>query len=72
MIVGRLLAALVAIVTARRTFAQIVATTPGPNETYLADSTCKIAWDVDASGTWTNMSIGEFSSFIRHQCIKID
>lgn len=42
-------------------FAQVVPTTPGPNETYIADSNCTVAWNPDTGGTWTNMSIGRLS-----------
>lgn len=62
---SRILAALVAIVATRRAFAQIVATGPGPNETYLAGSPCNITWNIDTSGTWNNMSIGEYYIFHR-------
>ena len=42
-------------------FAQVVPTTPGPNETYIADSNCTVAWNPDTGGTWTNMSFGRVS-----------
>lgn len=41
------------------TWGQVMPTTPGPNETYTAGSLCSVAWDLGASGTWKNMTIGE-------------
>lgn len=41
----------------RSVFSQIKPTTPGPNETYTAGSSCKIAWIPDFSGSWRNFSI---------------
>ncbi|EJD00990.1 uncharacterized protein FOMMEDRAFT_29778 [Fomitiporia mediterranea MF3/22] len=48
---------LLIIITARRAFAQLKPTTPGPNETYTAGSSCNISWAVDTSGTWKNVTI---------------
>lgn len=59
MALNYLLYALVAIVTTRRTLAQLQPTTPGPNETYTAGSPCNIAWNVDKSGEWTNVTVGK-------------
>lgn len=43
----------------RFSFAQVVPTTPGPNEIYTANSNCTIAWEPDSTGTWKNMTIGK-------------
>ncbi|THG99320.1 hypothetical protein EW026_g3018 [Hermanssonia centrifuga] len=40
-----------------RVLADFTPTTPGPGETYNAGSNCTITWDVDNSGTWTNITI---------------
>lgn len=41
--------------------AQLVPTTPGPNETYAVGSACTIAWKPDISGRWKNVSIGRYA-----------
>lgn len=38
--------------------ADLTPTAPGPGQTFDAGSACTIQWDVDQSGTWTNVTIG--------------
>lgn len=54
------LSILVSIAITQAVLAQVVPTTPGPNETYIAGSPCKVAWNVDETGAWKNMTVGAF------------
>ncbi|TFK55927.1 hypothetical protein OE88DRAFT_1622049, partial [Heliocybe sulcata] len=39
------------------TFATVVPVAPSPGDVFYAGSSCTIAWNVDTTGTWRNMSI---------------
>ena len=41
-----------------KALADLTPTAPGPGQSYSAGSNCTIQWDVDQSGTWTNVTIG--------------
>lgn len=43
-----------------KALADLIPTAPGPGETFTAGGTCTIEWNVDGSGAWTNVSIGEY------------
>jgi hypothetical protein len=41
------------------TNADLIPTAPGPGQTFNAGSNCTIIWDVDRSGLWKNVTIGD-------------
>ena len=40
--------------------AQLIPTAPGPGQIYMAGSQCTMQWQVDTTGTWQSVTIGEW------------
>jgi hypothetical protein len=53
---------LAVVLASQITNADLIPTAPGPGQTFTAGSNCTIIWDVDQSGLWKNVTIGDQSS----------